>query len=371
MKNILAIVTFLSVLGCGSTYQDLTQKYIKSDNQKKAPIQQKAMTHKLFVNATPADSRIYITNIKPKFKQGIELENGQYTIKIKKQGYQTVLKTVNFTQNNQDKTLNIELKQDELAFNTTKNVRKITNYLDYGRTYYRLFDKHSLSMAMAALLEWNNGESKYPYTRPHTFSPQVLDIKKSMFEDYFEGIDDDLYYQRNLEIVKKYEDKANQKIEKLRPKAREYLDSMYVIKLKLSYDNEEFAKLYDNEDKVFTPTIKWSMGLGRDSDFFVRKSHNMMAKELRNKYPGNIKKLFYKGKMDKVKLSVKDISLEEILKYWEKAPKSRHRNERDFEVEVLTKISNVVINPTDDHQIVFSFEPVQFRFKGLNVKQDI
>ena len=50
----------------------------------------KAPTHfSLTINTTPRDARVYITNIKPKYYDGIKLKKGTYNIKVKKSGYLT------------------------------------------------------------------------------------------------------------------------------------------------------------------------------------------------------------------------------------------------------------------------------------------
>ena len=48
------------------------------------PIQKYSLT----ITTVPSTKKIYITNIKPKYKNGIMLQKGKYTIKIKKDGYQ-------------------------------------------------------------------------------------------------------------------------------------------------------------------------------------------------------------------------------------------------------------------------------------------
>ena len=67
----------------------------------------------LTVNVIPKDSkdskaRVYITNIKPKYKDGIKLVKGKYKIKVIKDGYETQYKTINLYKNI---VLSIVLKQ--------------------------------------------------------------------------------------------------------------------------------------------------------------------------------------------------------------------------------------------------------------------
>ena len=66
------------------------------------PVKQSEPTRKtreyaLFVNVTPPDADIKITNIIPKFQQGILLKKGTYKLKIDKIGYETIFETVRIT----------------------------------------------------------------------------------------------------------------------------------------------------------------------------------------------------------------------------------------------------------------------------------
>lgn len=43
----------------------------------------------LTINPTPSDAKVYIMNIKPKYKEGMKLKKGRYSIKVKARGYET------------------------------------------------------------------------------------------------------------------------------------------------------------------------------------------------------------------------------------------------------------------------------------------
>ena len=60
-------------------------------------IQQKnnaANTYPLHVNVTPADAKVQVMNIMPKFRQGMDLKPGSYDLKISHPKYKTLYKTV-------------------------------------------------------------------------------------------------------------------------------------------------------------------------------------------------------------------------------------------------------------------------------------
>ncbi|WP_353569884.1 hypothetical protein [Candidatus Albibeggiatoa sp. nov. BB20] len=54
-------------------------------------------THRLYIDVFPeeAHAKIFIWNIKPKFRQGIELKTGVYDLRVKAKGYHTLRKWIN------------------------------------------------------------------------------------------------------------------------------------------------------------------------------------------------------------------------------------------------------------------------------------
>ena len=127
MNKILILIAVFLLFGCQSTIQEINNKYSNTNDRtvQKEPSSVNKL-HKLYVNVVPSAAQIYITNIKPKFAQGIELKNGEYKIKVKKQGFKTVLQTVNFSSLDKDKTLTIAMKKDESLFVSSKNIRTMT-----------------------------------------------------------------------------------------------------------------------------------------------------------------------------------------------------------------------------------------------------
>lgn len=87
--------------------QDTTLKQsVQDTTSKQKEINEKAEFYSLTINTNPKNTKIYITNIKPKYYDGIKLKAGKYTLKIKKEGYQSSLKTIDLTK---DEVLNISL----------------------------------------------------------------------------------------------------------------------------------------------------------------------------------------------------------------------------------------------------------------------
>jgi len=64
---------------------------------------------RIYVKVTPADAPIRIINIAETFRQGMELGQGHYVIKVKKDGYETEVKEVDMVRGN-DMTVNITLR---------------------------------------------------------------------------------------------------------------------------------------------------------------------------------------------------------------------------------------------------------------------
>ena len=72
---------------------------------------------RLYLKTQPADAKIRIMNIKPRFYQGIELESGKYDIKVTAQGYETWEKTVHLS-GGERKDLTVRLRKKDEAPDT-------------------------------------------------------------------------------------------------------------------------------------------------------------------------------------------------------------------------------------------------------------
>ena len=77
---------------------DIKNKNKKASERKKASTKKKTYTSKTYfsltVKPTPSSARVYVTNIKPVYHDGMSLKRGTYKIKVVKKGYKTKLKTI-------------------------------------------------------------------------------------------------------------------------------------------------------------------------------------------------------------------------------------------------------------------------------------
>jgi len=85
------------------TNSDITGDFFFRLPQKSTRVEQKSSysfsselptQFSLTVHPSPRDAKIYITNIKPRYYDGIKLKKGSYTIKVKRAGYLTKVGTV-------------------------------------------------------------------------------------------------------------------------------------------------------------------------------------------------------------------------------------------------------------------------------------
>jgi len=70
---------------------------------------------RLFVDTDPADAKIRILNVRARFRQGIELDPGEYYLEISADGYETEKRRI-VTEAGEDRNLNIRLMRDESKF---------------------------------------------------------------------------------------------------------------------------------------------------------------------------------------------------------------------------------------------------------------
>jgi len=66
----------------------------------------------LKVNPNPYQASVYITNIKPKYKDNMKLKRGTYKVKVKKNGFETVIRTIVL---DRDKEIDIRLEFEKHA----------------------------------------------------------------------------------------------------------------------------------------------------------------------------------------------------------------------------------------------------------------
>ncbi len=94
--------------------------YVSPKKQSSYSFKNSKATHfNLTVNTNPSDAKVYITNIKPRYYDGIRLKKGSYNIKVKRDGYITKEGTIELIN---DLSLDISLQKER-----TKAVYKSNN----------------------------------------------------------------------------------------------------------------------------------------------------------------------------------------------------------------------------------------------------
>ena len=342
---------------------------------------QSAGQHKLYVNATPTDSKIYITNIKPKFRQGIELTDGKYTIKVMKQGFQTSIQTVEFSGDDESKTLKVDLKVDRTAFSSDRPIEEIYR-INSGshRPAYKLGDSKA-SLALALLMEQNAllGNYKYIhlgdriYSKEHVYDDFVLNKKKDLKKDFS--------YSKKLALLEKEKSKAISIIESKREMARDLFNTNFVVRMQYRMDEEEFLKHYNFEKETMNFRDKWSASFyqaeikdvdsgGREYYDYVDfdyLSNNLFKK---NSYVwGYTAEVPFHGVMGKKDYSFKNISFDRLSKAWNEMKRDIYcrSDEKVVSFDVLVKISDVV----SDDGVKVMFSPLQARFVELDALTDL
>ena len=140
---------------------------------------------KLVVIPTPSSARVYITNIVPKYYDGINLTEGRYTIKVKKSGYKTYRKTFNL-QN--DKVLFIDLER----VNSQKSLKSADYYFNLGIDFNNL-KKYSLAILnFSKAIEINLKDAEAYYNRGIAY--KKLEQYSLALSDYNKAIEIDPNY---------------------------------------------------------------------------------------------------------------------------------------------------------------------------------
>ncbi len=96
--------------------------------ESKYSFKSKAPTHfSLTINTNPKDARVYITNIKPRYYDGIKLKKGTYNIKVKRAGYLTKEGSIELTRS---ESIDIVLEKDKVIYKAKKqylrNLKDVT-----------------------------------------------------------------------------------------------------------------------------------------------------------------------------------------------------------------------------------------------------
>ncbi|MYM64780.1 protein kinase [Pseudomaricurvus sp. HS19] len=111
----------------------------------------------LYVKTTPANARVYVLNIKPKFKQGMRLEPGDYNLQVTADGYRDHFQTVTLD-NTSGYTANIVLQKIPGLDNCDGdcwNGNGVSTYSDgVYRGQWMNGKRHG-----EGRFDWNNGQS--------------------------------------------------------------------------------------------------------------------------------------------------------------------------------------------------------------------
>ncbi|MEA3521347.1 MAG: caspase family protein [Campylobacterota bacterium] len=112
-------------IGMGEFYFTLPKIVLPTQREIKPPLvpttraeKQAISKYKLYINALPKQSHIYITNIKPKYHDGILLKKGSYGIKVTASGYKTYTDTISIIE---DTTLTVVLEKSAKHLAQTSN----------------------------------------------------------------------------------------------------------------------------------------------------------------------------------------------------------------------------------------------------------
>jgi len=100
----------------------------------------------LTINTKPSNAKVQITNIKPRYRDGMRLKKGTYKIKVSKKGYKSIRKSISLKRN---LTYDVVLKQEEkkIKKESNKNLKGITKI---GK---RMWQDQSINKTK--LMTWN------------------------------------------------------------------------------------------------------------------------------------------------------------------------------------------------------------------------
>jgi formylglycine-generating enzyme required for sulfatase activity len=93
-------------------------------------IDQKLDIGRLFVDTNPSNAKVKILNIKPRFRQGIELKPGKYSVEVSAPDHKTQKKWISLKAGD-DKTLEIRLKKIQNEFTNSLGMRFV--YISPGK----------------------------------------------------------------------------------------------------------------------------------------------------------------------------------------------------------------------------------------------
>jgi len=106
------VVVFLLMLVGAIIFFSNSEENLEKNirNVKQSEVVNHTGLYSLTIDVTPSDARVFITNIKPKYHDGIKLKQGFYTIKVVKKGYETQKKSFQLKSNQKIKIILKKLK---------------------------------------------------------------------------------------------------------------------------------------------------------------------------------------------------------------------------------------------------------------------
>jgi len=204
-------------------------------------------TYSLTINSIPSDAKVYITNIKPRYRDGIELEEGKYKIKVKKRGYETKLFNVDL---NRDKDIDIALKKVE------KNIN--INMID---------EKLLKSFIVPLIKSINNRElnsfkfiTERPDSKLTAYQWMRNEIKNKNIEDTIFGREKD-FWTNNFHFIDKLKEKNIDNITVFIKNIKKY-KTYYEINTVMVFPNIELprdgsSRFYLIDKKIYWRPFGW------------------------------------------------------------------------------------------------------------------
>jgi hypothetical protein len=176
----LVVIAILAILsGCGgSAYNEYHSTQHKKEH-KVSPKQVKKVVYNNFahlrIKTKPKANRVYILNIKPKYKDGMKLKKGKYHIKVVKNGYQTYTKWIDLYK---DTTLNITLKKRKDIYIPSKKdyFKYVTDikWDSHNEYFYLRYDSKNK-------LIWALQKSYIDYVNNHKLNKPIISIERNYY----------------------------------------------------------------------------------------------------------------------------------------------------------------------------------------------
>lgn len=121
----------------------------------------RSITYSLTINQTPTNSRVQITNIEPRYYDGIKLQSGTYDIMVRKKGYYVKKEKINL-QSDMNISINLKkkskIKQEESYKIVSKNIDGWDKSIFSGNRSYSINSANTVKDKLTGLV-WQKGNS--------------------------------------------------------------------------------------------------------------------------------------------------------------------------------------------------------------------